>query len=87
MKGKTALLLSAAFLLFFVSLYLGQQRGELAGTDEMAERLVREIAPDFRPWFFPLWEPPSGEIETMIFSLQAAIGGLIIGYVLGKRST
>lgn len=87
MKGKTVLLLLACCVLLLASLYLGQERGELAGADEAAERLVQEIAPEFTPWFSPLWEPPSGEIETMIFSLQAALGGLIIGYVLGRRST
>ncbi|MEN3183449.1 MAG: energy-coupling factor ABC transporter substrate-binding protein [Atribacterota bacterium] len=87
MRGKVVLFLFASFLLFLVSLHFGQQRGDLAGADEQAEHLIREITPNFEPWFSPLWEPPSGEIETMIFSLQAAIGGLIIGYILGKRST
>lgn len=87
MKGKIPLLLLACCVLFLVSLHFGQQRGELSGADELAEHLVRDIAPDFTPWFSPLWEPPSGEIETMMFSLQAAIGGLIIGYILGKRNT
>lgn len=86
MKGKAVLFLLMSFLLFLISLHFGQQRGDLAGADEQAEHLIKEIVPDFEPWFSPLWEPPSGEIETMIFSLQAAIGGLIIGYILGKRS-
>lgn len=28
-------------------------------------------------------EPPSGEIESLLFALQAAIGALIIGYAFG----
>jgi cobalt/nickel transport protein len=31
----------------------------------------------------PLWQPPSGEIATLIFSLQAAIGAGAIGFSLG----
>jgi cobalt/nickel transport protein len=37
----------------------------------------------YEPWFQPLWEPPSGEIESLLFSLQAAIGAVIIGYFFG----
>jgi cobalt/nickel transport protein len=87
MKGKILLLFLCCVVLFFVSLRLGQHQGDLAGADEEAQAIVQEIAPDFSPWFSPLWEPPSGEIETLIFALQAATGGLIIGYILGKRST
>jgi len=43
---------------------------------------IGEIS-DYKPWFSPLWEPPSGEIETLLFSLQAAIGAGIIGYIAG----
>uniref|UniRef100_A0A7V4DH23 Cobalt transport protein CbiN n=1 Tax=Candidatus Caldatribacterium californiense TaxID=1454726 RepID=A0A7V4DH23_9BACT len=87
MKEKILLLLLCCVALFSVSLRLGQHQGDLAGADEEAQALIQEIAPDFSPWFSPLWEPPSGEIETLIFALQAATGGLIIGYILGKRST
>ena len=34
-------------------------------------------------WFASLWEPPSGEIESLVFCLQAAIGAIIIGYIFG----
>ena len=37
----------------------------------------------YQPWFNSIWEPPSGEIESLLFALQAAIGAIIIGYVLG----
>lgn len=53
------------------------------GTDEKAVEEIAKIIPDYQPWFNPIWEPPSGEIESLLFSLQAAIGALIIGYVLG----
>ena len=31
------------------------------------------------------WEPPSGEIESLLFALQAAIGAGFIGYYVGKK--
>jgi len=35
------------------------------------------------PWFESLWEPPRGEIESLLFVLQAAIGAGFIGYFIG----
>ncbi|WP_202320652.1 energy-coupling factor ABC transporter substrate-binding protein [Archaeoglobus neptunius] len=54
-----------------------------AGADDMAEDAINKINPDYQPWFSPVFEPPSSEIESMLFSLQAAFGALIIGYFLG----
>ncbi|MDW7989813.1 MAG: cobalt transport protein CbiN [Archaeoglobaceae archaeon] len=51
------------------------------GVDEIAEEMVREIKPDFEPWFNPIFHP--GELETFFFSLQVAIGAMILGYILG----
>ena len=56
---------------------------EFGGADGEAEVAITEINPDYEPWFSSIWEPPSGEIESMLFSLQAAIGSGIIFYILG----
>jgi cobalt/nickel transport protein len=71
------ILFSAALLLVTV------QAEEWAGTDEQAEEIISQINPNYEPWFSPIWEPPSGEIESLLFSLQAAIGASLIGYFLG----
>ena len=52
------------------------------GADAAAASKIGEIS-DYNPWFSPLWEPLSCEIETFLFSLQAAIGASIIGYIAG----
>jgi cobalt/nickel transport protein len=52
------------------------------GADVAASSKIGEMS-DYKPWFSPLWRPPSGEIETLLFSLQAAIGAGIIGYIAG----
>jgi cobalt/nickel transport protein len=63
------------------------------GADGEAGDMIIVINPDYEPWFESIWEPPSGEIESMLFSLQAAIGALIIGlffgyyYALKKQET
>lgn len=56
---------------------------EFGGADGQAEAAINEINPDYKPWFSSLYEPASGEIESMLFALQAAIGAGIIGYCLG----
>jgi cobalt/nickel transport protein len=55
---------------------------EWGGADAAASSKIGEMS-DYKPWFSPFWEPPSGEIETLLFSLQAAIGAGIIGYIAG----
>lgn len=53
------------------------------GADGQAEGVIMRIAPDYQPWVEPLLNPPSGEIESLLFALQAALGAGIIGYYLG----
>lgn len=56
---------------------------EFAGADSQAEQAITEINADYQPWFSSIWEPPSGEIESLLFALQAAIGAGVLGYGLG----
>ncbi|MTI81138.1 MAG: energy-coupling factor ABC transporter substrate-binding protein [Firmicutes bacterium] len=60
-----------------------QNNAEFKGADDQSEKLIGELAPSYEPWFNSLWAPPSGEIESLLFSLQAAIGSIVIGYVIG----
>lgn len=71
------------FLLFLI-LILTASAQEWRGTDEIAEEKIRELNPDYEPWFSPIFEP-AGEIESLLFSIQAAIGGFLIGYFLGRH--
>lgn len=59
----------------------GEDEGYFGGSDNQAEDVVAESG--YEPWFSSIWEPPSGEIESLIFALQAAIGALVIGYFFG----
>ncbi|MBW9220939.1 energy-coupling factor ABC transporter substrate-binding protein [Methanothermococcus sp. SCGC AD-155-M21] len=61
----------------------GEDDGYFGGADGAAEEAIVEKNPDYEPWFSPIWEPPSGEIESLLFVLQAAIGAIIIGYFIG----
>ena len=55
---------------------------DFEGADGLAEEAILEIADDYEPWAEPWFEPPSGEIESLLFGLQAAIGAGFIGYFI-----
>ena len=61
----------------------GEAVAIFGGADDQAKNLIGEIRPDYEPWFEPLIEPASGEIASMLFALQAALGAGFIGYYLG----
>jgi cobalt/nickel transport protein len=79
---KNLLLLFVVILLTVIPLFI-LKGAEFGGADGQAEQVISEIAPDYKPWFNAIWEPPSGEIESLLFSLQAAIGAGFIGYFFG----
>lgn len=56
---------------------------EFGGADAAAEAAIVEIAPDYEPWFAPLFEPPGSETESLLFALQAGLGLGVIGYFFG----
>lgn len=75
-------LIILAVILIIVPLVM-KKDAEFEGADDQAEDVIGEINPDYEPWFDALWEPPSGEIESLLFSLQVAIGAGVIGYIFG----
>ena len=60
---------------------LGEDEGYFGGSDDQGSDSVTETG--YEPWFHSFWEPPSGEIESLLFAVQAAIGAGIIGYFFG----
>lgn len=57
------------------------------GADDQAKDVIGKLAPGYRPWFKPLMEPPSGEVGSLLFALQAALGAGFIGYWYGSTAT
>jgi len=54
------------------------------GSDGAGSEAVAAIAPDYdSQWITNWWSPPGGETESMLFALQATVGGILIGYFFG----
>ncbi len=86
MKTSTLLILSVIVIILFVAPLIiyngyGEDEGYFGGSDDQAGDIIEQTG--YKPWFSSIWEPPSGEIESLLFALQAAIGALIIGYAFG----
>ncbi|MET3983499.1 energy-coupling factor ABC transporter substrate-binding protein [Streptomyces sp. PvR034] len=80
------LLLVAALAVLPIALGLGEGKEEpFTGADAQAETAITELKPDYEPWFSPLYEPPSGEVESALFALQAALGAGVLAYYFGVR--
>jgi cobalt/nickel transport protein len=59
------------------------KNAKFAGSDDNGKKAITAIDPNYKPWFTSVWQPPSGEISSMLFALQAAIGSGILFYGLG----
>jgi len=82
---STIVLILVVIVLILLPFYIAPHNADFGGADGKAEEAITEINPNYQPWFSPLMEPPSGEIESLLFSLQAAIGSGIIFYYLGYK--
>ena len=66
MRKQNIVLLSIVILLAVYPL-LFLHNAEFGGADEQIANTVSEVRPEYEPWFNSLWEPPSGEIESLLF--------------------
>ena len=87
-KTKLIILAVVCALIFIIPLVmyngLGENEGYFGGSDDAAGDVINESqGGKYEPWASSIWEPPSGEIESLLFALQAAIGAIIVGYFLG----
>ena len=81
---KKNLILSIIVIVLAVLPLITLKNAEFAGADGLAETAITEINPDYEPWFSSLYEPASGEIESLLFAVQAALGAGVAGFILGR---
>ena len=82
-------ILTLAGLFAFVILFLivsGQSGHEFSGSDDVGSQEIAQLTgkpiESFTP-LIPQYVPPSAEIESTLFALQATFGGVVVGLVIG----
>jgi len=60
--------------------------GEWGGSDDSGGDVAKEhgIVPWLTDWIDAIYGELPGEIESLLFAIQAAIGAIIIGYFIGS---
>lgn len=86
MKYSNWLLIFLVILFIIVPIALGMATGaKFDGSDGKAQAAITDIQPRYTPWFQPLFKPPSAEIESLLFALQASLGTGFIAYFFGYK--
>lgn len=83
---KMELIVAAILVIFIAAFAYTSSSGnhEWTGSDDQAGSVIDKLTGGtYQPWVHSVWTPPSGEIESLLFALQAAFGAIIIGYFLG----
>lgn len=76
MKSKTKqniILLVLVVVLLIVPFFIAKN-GAFTGSDDQGTAQIKKNDPHYKVWIHPLWTPPSGEIESLLFTVQGSIG-------------
>jgi cobalt/nickel transport protein len=85
MMKRNLWLLLGVIVLAVGPLMFHSETAKFGGSDDQASALISNIQPGYHRWAEPLWVPPSSEIESLIFALQAALGAGWLGYYFGRK--
>ncbi len=86
MLKRNLLLLLGVLALVIAPLVFHGKTAKFAGSDDQATAMIANIQPSYHRWALPLWKPPSAEVESLLFALQAGLGAGLLGYYFGRRS-
>ena len=88
-KKTVVSLLIIAILIAIIPLF-ALKGAEFGGSDDAGSEVVSEITgTDYKPWFTPVMETwiggeLPGEIESLLFCVQTAIGVGVIAFFMGR---
>ncbi len=82
-RVKYGLAIALVVFIFAIPFFINGN-AKFGGADNAGSAAIQTQQPGYKPWFTWFWKPPP-ETESMLFALQAAIGGLIIGYFIGHE--
>ena len=62
---KTLILLAMVAALMILPFFINHG-GEFGGSDGEAESQIQVVAPDYQPWFQPLYEPSAVQVRRQL---------------------
>ena len=88
-KWVTPVIIVLLVALFIIRMVFGAKKTSsdeegFGGTDDAAAEAAEQAGA--KKWIEPIFQPNSGEVESGLFALQAALGAGIAGYALGRMS-
>ena len=88
MKKTVIAAIIAVLLIAFVPLF-ALKDAEFGGSDDAGSQVVEEVDSSYEPWAAPVLErilggELPGEVESLLFCVQAGIGVGIIAFVMGR---
>lgn len=86
MKDKTRnIILVVICLVILILPFMLHRDSEFEGSDDQGEDLIMEFNAEYEPWISPIFPDIPGEIETLLFTIQAGLGAGFIGYYIGRK--
>ncbi|MFD1123889.1 energy-coupling factor ABC transporter substrate-binding protein [Lentilactobacillus raoultii] len=83
-KRRQNLILLISVIILLILPFFVAKNGAFSGSDDQGTEQIKKNDPNYKVWAHPLWTPPSGEIENLLFTVQGSIGTGIIAYVIGN---
>ena len=83
-KIKQNLILLLLVVILVITPFIITKKGTYSGSDDQGTAQILKNDPSYKIWAHPLWTPPSGEIESLLFTVQGSLGTGIIAYVIGS---
>lgn len=86
---KTVIILLVIVAALIVVPLFALKGAEFGGSDDAGSEKIEEIQGEYEPWFTPVFEAAlggeiPGEIESLLFCLQTAIGVGVIAFTMGR---
>lgn len=83
-NAKKAIVLILLCVVIAVVPLIVIKNSEFGGSDDAASQAITQLTgEEYTPWAAPIYEPPGGETESLLFCLQAALGAGIFGFGIG----
>jgi len=88
-NAKIVIILSVIVLALIIVPLFALKDAEFGGSDDAGSQKIEEIQGEYEPWFTPVFETAlggeiPGEVESLLFCVQTAIGVGIIAFTMGR---